>query len=89
MTEDVEPDLQNDNIGGYGKIVRLLSDKADCLRMSVDEKVHCYLFDDNGTNTAFEMVQVYFKKIGMDTSFHSVYDEEMQEKKIEQNKNSR
>lgn len=28
-----------------------------------------------GTDAAFEMVQAYFEKIGMDTSFHSVYEE--------------
>ena len=43
--------------------------------MSVAEKVRCYPFDDKGTDAAFEMVQAYFAKIGMDTSFHSVYEE--------------
>ena len=28
-----------------------------------------------GTDAAFEMVRTYFEKIGMDTSFHSVYEE--------------
>lgn len=41
----------------------------------MDEKVSCYQFDDMGTDAAFEMVQAYFEKIGMDTSFHSVYEE--------------
>lgn len=45
------------------------------MRMSVAEKVRCYPFDDKGTDTAFEMIRAYFEKIGMDTSFHSVYEE--------------
>ena len=45
------------------------------MRMSVAEKVRCYLFDNKGTDGAFEMVRSYFEKIGMDTSFDSVYEE--------------
>ena len=45
------------------------------MRMSVAEKVRCYPFYDQGTDAAFEMVRTYFKKIGMDTSFDSVYEE--------------
>ena len=41
----------------------------------VAEKVRCYPFDDKGTDAVFDMVQAYFEKIGMDTSFHSVYEE--------------
>lgn len=55
--------------------MRLPSDKADYMRMSVAEKVICYPFDDKGTDAAFEMIKAYFEKIGMDTSFHSVYEE--------------
>lgn len=55
--------------------MRLPSDKADYMRMSVAEKVRCYPFDDKGTDAAFEMVRTYFEKIGMDTSFDSVYEE--------------
>ena len=55
--------------------MRLPSDKADYMRMSVAEKVRCYPFDDKGTDTAFEMVRTYFEKIGIDTSFDSVYEE--------------
>lgn len=75
MAESVEPGLQNDDIREYGEKVRLPSDKADYMRMSVAEKVRCYPFDDKGTDAAFEMVRTYFEKIGMDTSFDSVYEE--------------
>lgn len=71
----VEPGLQNDNIWEYGEMVRLPSDKADYMRMSVAEKIRCYPFDDKGTDSAFAMVRAYFEKIGMDTSFDSVYEE--------------
>ena len=75
MAVNVEPGLQNDDIRKYGETVRLPYDKADYMRMSVAEKVRCYLFDDKGTDAAFEMVRTYFEKIGMDTSFDSVYEE--------------
>lgn len=75
MAESVESGLQNDDIRKYGETVRLPSDKDDYMRMSVDEKVRCYPFDDKGTDVAFEMVRTYFEKIGMDTSFESVYEE--------------
>ena len=75
MAVNVEPSLQNNNIRKYGETVRLPSDKADYMRMSVAEKVRCYPFDDKRTDAAFEMVRTYFEKIGMDTSFDSVYEE--------------
>ena len=78
MVVNVEPGLQNDDICDireYGETVRLPSAKADYMRMSVAEKVSCYPFDEKGTDTAFEMVRTYFEKIGMDTSFDSVYEE--------------
>lgn len=75
MAESVESGLQNDDIREYGETVRLPSDRADYMRMSVAEKVRCYLFDNKGTDGAFEMVRSYFEKIGMDTSFNSVYEE--------------
>ena len=75
MAVNVEPGLQNEDIREYGEPVRLPSDKADYMRMSVAEKVRCYPFDDKGTDKAFEMVRAYFEKIGMDTSFDSVYEE--------------
>jgi len=75
MAESVESGLQNDDIREYGERVRLPSDKADYMRMSVAEKVRCYPFDDKGTDAAFEMVRTYFEKIGMDTGFDSVYEE--------------
>lgn len=75
MAESVELGLQNDDIRNYGETVRLPSDKADYMRMSVAEKVRCYSFDDKGTDASFEMVRTYFEKIGMDTSFDSVYEE--------------
>lgn len=75
MAVNIEPGLQNEDIREYGETVRLPSDKADYMRMSVAEKVRCYPFDDKGTDAAFEMVRTYFEKIGMDTSFDSVYEE--------------
>lgn len=45
------------------------------MRMSVAEKVCCYLFDANGTESAFEMVRAYFEKINMNIGFYSVYEE--------------
>lgn len=75
MAESVEPGLRNDDIREYGETVRLPADKADYMRMSVAEKVRCYPFDDKGTDATFEMVRTYFEKIGMDTSFDSVYEE--------------
>ncbi len=75
MDVSVEPGLQNEDIREYGETVRLPSDKADYMRMSVAEKVRCYPFDDKGTDAAFEMVRTYFEKIGMDTGFDSVYEE--------------
>ena len=41
MAVNVESGLQNDDIREYGETVRLPSDKADYMRMSVDEKVRC------------------------------------------------
>lgn len=75
MAESVESGLQNDDIGECDETVRLPSDKADYMKMSVAEKVRCYPFDDKGIDAAFEMVRTYFEKIGMDTSFDSVYEE--------------
>ena len=75
MAEGVESGLQNDDIREYGETVRLPSDKDDYMRMSVAEKVRCYSYDDKGTDGAFDMVRTYFEKIGMDTSFDSVYEE--------------
>ncbi len=75
MVESVESGLQNDDIRKCGETVRLPSDKDDYMRMSVAEKVRCYPFDDKGTDAAFEMVRTYFEKIGVDTSFDSVYEE--------------
>ena len=75
MAESVESGLQNDDIRECGETVRLPSDKDDYMRMSVAEKVRCYPFDDKGTDGAFDMVRTYFEKIGMDTSFDSVYEE--------------
>ena len=74
MAVNVEPGLQNEDIREYGETVRLPSDKADYMRMSVAEKVRCYPFDDKGTDTAFEMVKAYFETIGLDTDFHTVYE---------------
>lgn len=73
--ECVVVELENVKVHNSGETVKLPSDKTEYMRMSVADKVRCYPFDDKGTDTAFEMVQAYFEKIGMDTSFHSVYEE--------------
>lgn len=75
MTEDVSSGWENGDVLMSGDAVRLPDNKADYVRMSVAEKVRCYQFDDKGMDEAFEMVRTYFEKIGMDTSFHSVYEE--------------
>jgi len=74
-TGSVEFGLENAEVHKSGETMKLPSDKTEYMRMDVAEKVRCYPFDDKGTDTAFEMVQAYFEKIGMDTSFHSVYEE--------------
>lgn len=74
-TENVVPNLENDGIHKSGDTMKLPSDKTEYMRMDIAEKVRCYPFDDKGTDAAFEMIQAYFEKIGMDTSFHSVYEE--------------
>lgn len=73
--EGVAPGPENDEVQKTDGTMRLPSDRAEYMRMNVAEKVRCYLFDDKGTDAAFEMVRAYFEKIGMDTSFHSVYEE--------------
>jgi len=74
-TENVVPNLENDEFHKFGDTMKLPSDKTEYMRMDIAEKVRCYPFDDKGTDAAFEMIQAYFEKIGMDTSFHSVYEE--------------
>ncbi|MGN0340559.1 MAG: relaxase/mobilization nuclease domain-containing protein [Lachnospira sp.] len=78
MAESVESGLKNNDICDireYGETVRLPSDKDDYMRMSVAEKVRCYPFDTKGTDSAFEIVKVYFETVGLDTDFHTVYEE--------------
>lgn len=74
-TESVTPGQEHDEVHKSDETMRLPSDKTEYMRMNVAEKVRCYPFDDKGTDAAFEMVKAYFEKIGMDTSFHSVYEE--------------
>lgn len=74
-TENIATNLENDEIHKSGETMKLSSDKTEYMRMDVAEKVICYPFDDKGTDAAFEMIQAYFEKLGMDTSFHSVYEE--------------
>ena len=54
-TESVAFEPENSEIRKSGETTRLLSDKADYMRMSVAEK---------GRDVAFEMVQAYFEKMG-------------------------
>ena len=79
-TESVAFEPENSEIRKSGETTRLLSDKADYMRMSVAEKVRCYPLDDKGRDVAFEMVQAYFEKIG---------EEGMREKKFERGRNGR
>ena len=74
-TESVISGQEHDEVHKSDETMRLPSDKTEYMRMNVAEKVRCYPFNDKGTDAAFEMVQAYFEKIGMDTSFHSVYEE--------------
>lgn len=73
--ESIATGPEHDEIYKSGETMKLSSDKTEYMRMNVAEKVRCYPFDEKGTDAAFEMVQAYFENIGMDTSFHSVYEE--------------
>ena len=73
--ESVAIGPEQDEVHKSDEIMKLPSDKREYMRMNVAEKVRCYPFDDKGTDAAFEMVRAYLEKIGMDTSFHSVYEE--------------
>ncbi len=73
--EDVEPDLKQDDFQEYEEMVRLPSNKDEYMGMSVAEKVCCYLFDIEGTDSTFEMVKAYFETVGLDTDSHTVYEE--------------
>ncbi len=75
ISEDTTDEIAADVGDRDAADIKLPSNKADYMRMSVAEKVFCYPFDANGTESAFEMVQAYFEKIDMDTGFHSVYEE--------------
>ncbi len=75
MIENVAFGLENAVVPKSDETMRLPSDKTEYMRMSVAQKVRCYPFDDKRTDAALDMVQAYCKKIGMDTSFHSVYKE--------------
>jgi len=75
MVEDVEPDLKQDDFQEYEEMVRLPSNKDEYMGMSIAEKVRCYPFDTEGTDSAFEMVKDYFETVGMDTDFNTVYEE--------------
>ena len=75
MIENVAFGLENAVVPKSDETMRLPSDKTEYMRMSVAQKVRCYPFDDKRADAALDMVQAYCKKIGMDTSFHSVYEE--------------
>lgn len=75
ISEDITDEIAAD-VGDRDEAdMKLPANKADYMRMSVAEKVCCYPFDIRGTESAFEMVRMYFEKIDMDTGFHSVYEE--------------
>lgn len=73
--QDVEVAYRSENTKKTEEVRRLPDNKADYMRMTVAEKVRCYPFDEQGIEEAFDMVKAYFKRIGMDTGFHSVYEE--------------
>ena len=75
ISEDITDEIAADVGDGDAADMKLPANKADYMRMSVAEKVCCYPFDIRGTESAFEMVRMYFEKIDMDTGFHSVYEE--------------
>lgn len=70
-----ESDLAQDDVQQHKEEAKLPPNKADYMRMSVAEKVCCYRFDTKGTDSAFEMVKVYFETVGLSTDFSSVYEE--------------
>ena len=75
ISEDTTDEIAADVGDRDAADIKLPSNKADYMRMSVAEKVFCYPFDTKGIESAFEMVRAYFEKIDMDTDFHSVYEE--------------
>lgn len=74
VTVRLTSELLRDNIQVYEE-AKLPSNKADYMRMSLAEKVSCYLFDKQGTEVAFDTVKAYFETIDIDTDFHAVYEE--------------
>ena len=72
--ECVESNLQKSDTPQCGG-TKLPYNKADYMSMSVAEKVQCYPFDIKGTDLAFEMVKTYFETVGLETDFHTVYEE--------------
>lgn len=75
ISEDITDEIAADVGDRDTADMKLPANKADYMRMSVAEKVCCYPFGIRGTESAFEMVRMYFEKIDMDTGFHSVYEE--------------
>ena len=75
ISEDITDEIAADVGDRDTADMKLPANKADYMRMSVAAKVCCYPFDIRGTESAFEMVRMYFEKIDMDTGFHSVYEE--------------
>ena len=75
ISEDITDEIAADVGDRDTADMKLPANKADYMRMSVAEKVCCYPFDIRGTESAFEMVRMYFEKIDMDTGFHSVFEE--------------
>lgn len=75
ISGDITDEIMSDVGDRDAADMKLPTNKADYMRMSVAEKVCCYPFDTKGTESAFEMVRAYFEKIDMDIGFHSVYEE--------------
>ena len=70
-----ESDLVQDDVQEHKEETKLPLNKAEYMKMSVDEKVRCYPFDTRGIDAAFEMVKAYFETVGLSTDFNSVYEE--------------
>lgn len=63
------------NQSAFEEEAKLPSNKTDYMKMSVAEKALSYPYEGNSTEELFNMVRDYFESVGLDTSFHSVYEE--------------
>ncbi len=60
----------------YGKQqMELPESKETYLRMPVVERVSCYPFESHDIQDIYDMIYKYFKKVGLDADFESVWNE--------------